>query len=151
MKNFAIGLIIGAAALVANSARADSDLVVTYGKSKMKGQVMNFDLQSDGTVTAYQFLIELPKDATAIDTKNCLSGLSKSHTGMCAAKGNKVAAVIYSFDNTPIPAGVVSIGNISYTSKVGGHPKISNTLGSTAEGKSAGQSKSQAEGLDAVQ
>lgn len=152
MKNLALVFSVGLALLAANTARADSDLVVTYGKSKMKGQVMNFDLQSDGSVTAYQFVVDLPKDATNIDLSNCFSGLAKTKsTGQCQAKGNRVAAVIYSFDNTPLPAGMQSIGSISYQSKIGGQPKISNTLGSNAEGKTAGQSRSQAEGLDNAQ
>ncbi len=151
MKNLALVFSVGLALLAANTARADSDLVVTYGKSKMKGQVVNFDLQSDGTVTAYQFVVDLPKDASNIDLSKALSGLDKAHTGQVQAKGNRVAAVIYSLDNTPLPAGMQSIGVISYQSKIGGQPKISNTLGSNAEGKTAGQSRSQAEGLDNAQ
>lgn len=115
-------------------------VVVTQG-----GNRVALDFQSNGDVSAFQFTVDLPKGVDKVNTSKCLSDLPKGFTGVCRSKGNRVAAVVYSGNNTPFPADVVSLGTISYQgsmAKDGGGIVVSNMVGSTPSGAEAASMKS---------
>lgn len=132
-----------AALLLAGSASANT-VVVTQ-----EGRLVALDFQSTGDVSAFQFTVDLPKGVTNIDTSKCLSDLPKGYTGVCRAKGNRVAAVVYSGDNKPFPADVVSLGTLNFRGSIAkGTDEIvvSNMVGSTPSGAEAASMKSDVSG-----
>lgn len=116
-----------------SSASADNTVLATYGSSAKKGgNIMNLDIQSEGSASALQFVVNLPKGAHAADVSNCLSGLPKSHLGKCRASkdGSKVAVVVYSVKNEVLPAGMIEFGQIGIAgvSAAKGAVSVSNVL-----------------------
>ena len=108
------------------AAKAGNTILATYGMSKSAGGSVALDIQTDGEVTAMNFLVALPKGLKGLNIDNCLSGLPSTHTGQCKASkdGRKVAVVVYSVSNKPLPAGLVSLGEINYSSGARGEISI---------------------------
>lgn len=132
---FALALCFGFVA----SASADNTFVVTQGATKAGKQSLALDFQSSGDASAFQFLIKLPRDARNIDTSKCLAALPKTHTGVCQAapKGGKVAVVVYSGSNTPLPAGIHELGTLSYSSSLMDKPALDKMVVSSASGQNS--------------
>lgn len=129
--------------LVAGVASANT-VVVTQGGARDAG-LLALDFQSSGDVSAFQFTVDLPKGVSNIDTSKCLSELPKGFTGVCRSKGNRVAAVVYSGDNTPFPADVVALGTVSYSgslAKDAGSIVVGNMVGSMPSGAESSKMKS---------
>lgn len=119
-------------------------VVVTQGGARASGLVA-LDFQSSGDVSAFQFTVDLPKGVSSIDTSKCLAELPKGFTGVCRSKGNRVAAVVYSGNNTPFPADMVALGTISYSGSIAkdaGSIVVSNMVGSTPSGTESSGMKS---------
>lgn len=120
----------------ANGAKAGNTLLATQGISKSSAGSVALDVQTDGMVTAMSFLVRLPKGVQGLDIDNCLSKLPSTHTGKCRASkdGSKVAVVLYSPSNTPLPEGLVSLGEINYSSGAKGSVSIEKVTMAGASG-----------------
>ncbi|MEB2314558.1 MAG: hypothetical protein OZ919_00485 [Xanthomonadaceae bacterium] len=111
--------IIGTAAVLAvicafGSAHAD-ELLITSAKNK-GGSATALDVVSDGSTTALQIRLNVG-EGQKVDLSNCVSGLPSTHTGVCAYKNGKVTILVHSDKNELLPAGVVSIGSVTMSSK----------------------------------
>lgn len=130
-------IMLGAALSVLGSgaAFAGNTIVVTDVGNAKAGRVVSLDMQSAGDTAAFQFALDLPAGAGNVNTSKCLSELPKGYSGVCESKGGRVAAVIFGANNTPLPAGMISLGTISFT---GGQAKsgirVSDVVGSSASG-----------------
>lgn len=112
---------IGASAIlsiVSSTAVAD-ELLVTAGNAKGRSSVA-LDFSTNGEAVAFQFNIKLPEGITAdqVDLKSCVSELPKSHAGQCSVAKGEVIGLVYSDQNVKIPAGLVSVGHISFNGNV---------------------------------
>lgn len=103
------------ASMCSTAVAADNTILVTHGATR-GAQLAAIDIQSSGEASAFQFGIQLPKGARNIDTSNCLSALPKTHTGTCQASEEKgrVAVVVFSVNNSTLPAGMLEIGQITF-------------------------------------
>lgn len=99
---------------------SENTILLAEGVSKGGGNSLSIDLALTDDVSAFNFLIALPKGATNIDTSKCLSALPATHTGKCGvtAHGDKVAVVVYSANNQALPIGLTSIGEINYSKQL---------------------------------
>ena len=84
--------------------------------TKGGGTLMSLDFESSGEVASFTFRVVLPEGAKRIDTSRCLSELPKGFTGVCKAYGNVVAVTGYSTEGKALPAGLVSVGKLSFVS-----------------------------------
>lgn len=134
--------------LAASTASAGDSTILLNQVQGKGGTVLSVDLVSGGDVSAFQYLITLPADAKGVNTSKCLADLPKTHTGICRAKGNRVAVVIYSADNKPLPGGAQGIGMISYDSLAKAAPEVSKMVASSSKGGSAGSIKAEFAGSD---
>lgn len=99
----------------------ESSVLVMADESRRGGaKVASIDFEAAEATSAFQMRMTLPADAKKIDTTNCLADLPKSHTGLCQASGNRVSLVVYSMDGKALNPGLVSVGRISYSTRVGG-------------------------------
>ena len=128
-------LLSASIACCAGSALASEAVVHVNQAGKGANKVVGIDFQSGGDVSAFQFLITLPEDAKGVDVSGCLAGLPKSHTGLCQAKDNKVAGVVYSFSNEAVPGGLTSVGKITYKSTSKAKPVVGNVVAGSKAGK----------------
>ena len=98
-------------------ADANQTLLITVG-SAGKSQIAGIDFQSDGTATALQFAVLLPKGVKGVNADDCVSGLPSNFSGKCFVSNDKsnVAFVIYSAGGEALPAGMQTIGSISFDS-----------------------------------
>jgi len=141
-------LLAASVACCAGSALAGEAVVHVNQAGKGANKIVGIDLQSGGDVSAFQFLITLPADAKGIDVGGCLSALPKSHTGLCQSKDNKVAGVIYSFSNTPLPGGLTSVGQITYKSTSKTKPVVGNVVAGSKTGQEITGARGEAENLN---
>lgn len=120
-----------------SSAFAENTVVATHGANKSGAQTVAIDFQSGGDASAFQFLLELPKGASKISLTNCVSGLPSTHVGECRAseKSGRVAVVVYSVSNTPLPSGMHEVGTVSYHSRLIAKPGLSKMVVGSASGK----------------
>ena len=128
-------LLSASIACCAGSALAGEAIVHVNQAGKGANKIVGIDLQSGGDVSAFQFLITLPEDAKGVNVGSCLAGLPKSHTGLCEAKDNKVAGVIYSFSNAPLPSGLTSVGQVTYKSTSKTKPMVGNVVAGNKSGQ----------------
>lgn len=106
-------------ATIASGALASEKVLLTGEASKSGRNFVSLDLDSDGTSAAFSFVVDLPADATNVDVKGCLKDLPKTHQGACrVVKGNRLAVIAYSMQNSLLSPGVVSLGSISFDSKM---------------------------------
>jgi len=111
---------------------------------KGANQVVGVDFESNGDVSAFQFLLTLPEDAKNINLSKCLDALPKTHTGMCQARDNRVAVVIYSFQNDAIPSGLQSVGKVTFQSTSNRKPELSEVSAASGRtGSAVGGMKSE--------
>ena len=134
-KNLLISLALGSA-MFSGAALADNTVLVTHGADRSGSTVAALDLQSSGEATAIQFAIELPKGAKNIDTSGCLSSLPSTHIGMCKANAEKgrVAVMIYSTSNAPLPSGMVELGKVSFEARGKGEIALDRVVAGGAKG-----------------
>lgn len=94
-----------------------NSLLAVSGKAK-SADMISLDIMSDGTAMGFQFSIPVQSSSRSsvkgMDLSKCLSDLPKTHTGGCAYRPEKndVVVIVYSLENTLLPAGVVGIGSI---------------------------------------
>lgn len=106
-------------ATISFGAIAAEKVILTSESAKSGKNFVSLDLDSDGTANAFSFVVDLPADASNIDIKKCLSDLPASHKGECrVVKGNRLAVIAFSMQNTLLSPGVVSLGSISFDSKM---------------------------------
>ena len=135
--------LVAAAGFCASAAAADNTVLVTQGKG-----MAGLDVQTTGEVTALQFAIDLPPGAKGINTDNCLSGLPSTHVGKCGANDKgRVAVVIYSPGNEPLPAGMAELGKITFQSAGKGAIALDKIVFAGAKGSLPAQGR--VESLDA--
>ncbi|MEZ5463864.1 MAG: hypothetical protein R3F22_01295 [Lysobacteraceae bacterium] len=113
-KSLKIGAAIAGALMI--SSVSAGQLVVTNGAAKKGAQSMALDFATDGNATALQFEISLPKGVSAdqVDLSACTADLPKTHGGACNVAKGKIIGLVFSDSNELLPAGVVSIGRISF-------------------------------------
>lgn len=117
MKTLFKSLIGAGLVCAAGSVVAQDNIILTSDASKSGRNFVSLDLASDGATGAFSFVVDLPKDATNVDTKSCLAELPKSHQGECrVVKGNRLAVIAFSLQNAPLSAGVVALGSVSFDS-----------------------------------
>lgn len=133
-----------------SAASAETTVVATHSAEKSGMQRVGVDFQSNGDITAFQFLMKLPRDARNIDTSKCLSGLKGSFTGQCVAHAKKglVAVVVYSTDHTSLSAGMHDIGTITYTSNLNEKPALDKMAVGSASGRRDTPIANEVVGLD---
>ena len=134
MKKTIIGLSMALG--LAGIASAENTVVVTHGAAKGGAASAALDFQSDGEARAFQFLLQLPKGASNVNTSKCLADLPKSHSGKCAASkdGSKVAVVVFSAANAALPVGIHSLGEISYRAPGGGQLNLDKMMVAGSDG-----------------
>jgi len=111
MKNLLVLALLAGATNVAIGA----EVIVTQAeKAGGTSENISLDVMTDGETSAVNFRLQLQGPASSIDTSACLRELPKSHQGMCEAnpKNGRVSVVVWSMDNTPLPAGIVGLGRI---------------------------------------
>lgn len=107
-------------------------------------KILSLDFESDGQAASFSFRVVLPAGAKKIDTSRCLSDLPKGFQGVCKVYDEKVVAVtVMNVEGKAFPAGLNSVGKLSYVSNAKAAAQIdtfeaSNTLGELA---SAGAAK----------
>ncbi len=121
-----------AGGMLAGSAVAN-EVVLTHGQGANR---LALDFVASGDATAFEFELALPKGSRNIDTSKCLAELPATHTGACKFNpdtGN-VVVIVYSNDNRPLPAGIVSLGWIQAPG--GQAPLVQKLLVSDTTGRS---------------
>lgn len=132
----AVSLLVAAQSLMA--AQKENELFVSEARaSRGGGSLVGLDVVSDGKMSAFQLRLDLPEDATKIDTKKCLSNLPKSFTGLCDVYGKRVAITVYSPSLAVFPEGVNTIGTVSYVSARGGRAAVGKQHATNVDGTSA--------------
>ena len=128
-------------ARIGSGQAGNGTILVTHGKAAGR-QSAAIDFQSDGNAFAFQFLLQLPKDAVKVDTGNCLTGLPSGFAGRCVAaqQGGKVAVVVYTTGQDTLPAGMLEIGQVSYSSTAKGGVEVDRIEVSSRDGKPLGVS-----------
>lgn len=112
MKHTKIAM-LAAAALLAAGASANEIIVTNEGGTN--GQATALDLSSDGKVSAIQMRFAVPGvEKSGVNLSKCVSDLPASHAGQCNFAKNELIVMIYSDSNALLPAGVVSIGSVSF-------------------------------------
>lgn len=139
----AAGLYTGAASA------AENTVLLTHGADRSGNVIAGLDLQTTGEASAFQFAIELPEGASNVNTANCLKGLPSTHTGMCGSKNGRVAVVVYSASNDVLPAGMLSLGEISFDAPKRGDISLDKIV--LAGPKGSLQAKGRVESLDRPQ
>lgn len=119
MNLFRKTILAAGLATIASGAIAAEKVLLTGEASKSGKNFVSLDLDSDGSTSAFSFVVDLPADATNVDTKKCLADLPKTHQGECRAlKNGKLAVIAYSMQNASLSPGLVSLGSISFDSKM---------------------------------
>lgn len=115
-------LAIAAALLGGVSLAHADDLIGTIAASRSGQNTVALDLVTSGESVAFEFVVKLPKGATNVDLSNCLKGLPSTHKGQCVhhEKTSEVIAIAYSTQNTKLPVGALSLGDVRYTSLLKG-------------------------------
>ena len=116
--------------------------------TKSGDKLLSLNFESSGDVAAFTFRVVLPQDSKRIDTARCLSELPVGFTGVCKAYGNVVAVTVYSAGAKALPAGLATIGKLSYRTLAKSQAVIDNFEASTAEAKEAQVSAAKVEKLD---
>jgi len=126
-KSILMGMILGA---VCFSASAD-DLIGTVGKGKAGRTTVALDLITGGESSVFEFVIEVPKGATKVDTSNCMKGLPSTHSGQCQynVDTGEVIGIAFSPSASVLPKGAVELGTVTFVdslAKGGNEVKIRN-------------------------
>ncbi len=101
------------AVLLSGSVSA-ADLLVTESNSKA-GVVASLDVVSDGNVSVFDFFLNTGKiNPSGVDCSKCFADLPKGFTGSFKAHESGVQFVVMADGMTALPAGVVSLGQISF-------------------------------------
>jgi hypothetical protein len=110
MRTF-LGVVV---TLILASPAISGELIVTQSEKRGGASPVSLDVISEGDVSAMEFAIELPKGVKSVDTSKCLAELPDSHRGICQAsiEAGRLAVVLWSDQNTPLPKGAVSIGRL---------------------------------------
>lgn len=112
---------IGAGAILSlmSQTAMSEELLVTSGNAKGRSSVA-LDLSTNGEAVGFQFNIKLPEGISAdqVDLKSCVADLPKSHAGQCSVAKGEVIGLVFSDQNAKIPAGLISIGRISFNGNV---------------------------------
>ena len=111
-------------------------------------KLLSLDFESAGDVSAFTFRVALPEGVKRIDTSSCLSDLPKGFTGVCNSRDNFVAVTVYSNSGKSAPAGLFSVGKISYSGGGVGQVKIDVFEASISDGKEASIGTAKVEKLD---
>ncbi|MBB5207324.1 hypothetical protein [Chiayiivirga flava] len=128
-------LAIGAGAvlaMVSTSAFSD-ELLVTSGSAKGRSSHA-LDFSTNGEAVGFQFNIRLPEGISPeqVNVKSCVAELPKSHSGQCRVNKNEIVGLVFSDSNEKLPAGLVSVGRISFDGNVQKGLEISQFLVSDA-------------------
>ena len=101
-----------------SAAGAGNNVWIT--EAKVKGaNSFALDLETEGSVAAFQFFVKLPAGVREadVDLSKCLSALPKSHQGGCVFKDGQVRLGAFSPTLEAFPAGMTSIGSITIKGK----------------------------------
>jgi hypothetical protein len=111
---------------------SDSEVLVTQSSQKGKASSYGLDFVSDGNAIAFEFTVQFPEgaDMSKVSIANCASQLPASHTGKCLAnpKTRELLVMVYSMNNAKLPAGIVSVGNVSYSGMLKSQPTVVKAL-----------------------
>lgn len=130
-----IRVIAASLALAAMSTAAFADeLLVTSENAKGRSSVA-LDFATDGNAVGLQFNIKLPEgiSASQVDTKSCVADLPKSHSGACRVTKSEIIGLVFSDENAKLPAGLVSVGRLSFNGSVQKNLEVSQILVSDAD------------------
>lgn len=142
-----VAMFLGMCAMVATGSVAANELLLTEAKSR-GNQAFALDLASDGGATALQIRIDVADGAKA-DLSKCLSGLPKTHTGVCAMSGKRITILVHSDQNAMLPAGLVSIGSVTLSGGVAENLKLVELMAFDASGEEIKISSQNSEGFAA--
>lgn len=111
-KSVLLAMVLGAASF---GACAD-DLIGTVGKGKAGRTTVALDLITSGESSVFEFVIEVPKGATKIDTSKCMKALPATHQGQCQynAETNEVIGIAFSPSASILPKGAVELGTVTF-------------------------------------
>lgn len=118
MTTFNKSVVLALALSVASFAASADDLLGMVSQGKNGRTTVAIDLATDGETTVFEFVVDVPKGATKVDVSKLLVGLPATTTGQAKynEKTGEIIAIAYSPTNKPLPAGVVSLGTVSFTS-----------------------------------
>lgn len=111
-------------------------------------RIAAIDFESGGDVSAFQMRLILPADAKRVDLSRCLKDLPAEFTGVCNANGNKVAVTVYSPSNKAAPAGILSVGKVTFVSADSGQVSVDKLSATKRTAESAPVSAAKIESID---
>lgn len=113
MKKFSSLFVALAAVSFCAVASAENEVVVTGASAKSGGTALSLDVVSDGNAVAFNFAVDLPGTSEkSVDLSACTSGLPKGWNAVCSMKGSQVRVAALGDLASPLPKGVVSVGQI---------------------------------------
>lgn len=116
-----------AAGLLVNApvTMAAEELVVT-SLAKSANAAVAIDIVTEGSATAIQFNIALPKGVIAeqVDLSRCTADLPKHFEGKCSVARGQIIGIAYNDEGKTLPAGIVSVGKIGFKGKVNSKMKL---------------------------
>lgn len=115
-------------------------------------KILSLDFESDGEAASFSFRVVFPEGAKRIDTSRCLSDLPKGFEGVCKeyneADGKVVAVTVINTEGKAFPAGLNSVGKLSYVSSSKAAAKIDTFEASDRRGELASMGAAKVEKLD---
>lgn len=149
MKLMTFGTMLLVASVGISAKQMDNTALISEAQAGRNGaRIAAIDFQSDGEVSAFQMRLVLPADAKKIDLSRCLKDLPKEFTGVCNANGNKVAITVYSPSNKAAPAGLVSVGKVSFVSATSGKIAVDKLSASKRSAEAAQVSAAKVESIN---
>lgn len=112
-------------------------------------KILSLDFESTGEAASFSFRVVLPAGSKKIDTSRCLSDLPKGFVGVCKAyEGNVVAVTVMNTEGGAFPAGLNSVGKLSYVSNSQDAAVIDTFEASDRQGELASMGAAKVEKLD---
>jgi hypothetical protein len=144
--------VVGSALLVvaagANAISQNAPLGMEV-ESKGGTKIMSLDFESSGDAASFTFRVVFPEGVKSIDTSRCLSELPKGFVGVCKVYDDKVVAVtVVNNEGGTFPAGMNSIGKLSYRSSAKSVPVIDTFEASNRSGDAAPMGAAKVQQLD---
>ncbi len=116
---FALAALV-AASLGASAAQQQNAPLALEAAGRGGAKILSLDFESDGKAASFSFRVVFPEGSKLIDTSRCLSELPKGFEGVCKEynerDGKVVAVTVLNTEGKAFPAGLNSVGKLSYVS-----------------------------------
>ncbi|HRG14560.1 MAG TPA: hypothetical protein PLB00_01045 [Pseudomonadota bacterium] len=149
MKLMTVATMLLISSLGISAKEMSSSALISEAKAGRGGaRIAAIDFESSGDVSAFQMRLILPADAKRVDLSRCLKDLPAEFTGVCNANGNKVAVTVYSPSNKAAPAGILSVGKVTFVSAASGQISVDKLSASKRSAETAQVSAAKVESID---